>query len=71
MNQFFHIIKTSQDHTWVKVPFKVQVRQIDFNLNVMGITWDHTFQLPCKKLPFVEIWCNTKEGYSQLSEKDY
>lgn len=59
-----------QNRAWIKDPFKVQDRTMDFNVTeykkFIDMDSDSTLQL-FKKLPFIEDLNNVEE-YPQLSE---
>lgn len=51
----------------------MQGRLIDFNVieykKSIDVISYSTLQLPLKKILLIELWCNTKENYPQLSER--
>lgn len=64
-----------QNHAWIKDPFKVQDRPMDFNGGkkemFTDVVSDSTLQLTFMKLPIVKLWQSIKAEYPLILCKGY
>ena len=58
------------NYDWIQDPFKVQTRQMDFNVKQYEKRFLHIATNLQDKLLLVELWCSVKTECAELSEKD-